>query len=68
LYRCSCAFPALFPAKALRPFAQLRWLLPAVLALYCAAMTHAQFVDASAAGEPVKLTAPWRFHAGDDSA
>jgi hypothetical protein len=27
---------------------------------------HAQFVDASAAGEPVKLDAPWRFHFGDD--
>jgi hypothetical protein len=31
-------------------------------------MAHAQFIDASAAGEPVKLTAPWRFHAGDDPA
>jgi hypothetical protein len=41
-------------------------LLTAMLALCCAAMTHAQFVDASAAGEPVKLTAPWRHHAGDD--
>jgi phosphoserine phosphatase RsbU/P len=39
-----------------------------VLALCSAAMAHAQFVDASAAGEPVKLTAPWRFHAGDDPA
>jgi hypothetical protein len=40
----------------------------AVLALCCAATVHAQYVDASAAGEPVKLTAPWRFHAGDDPA
>jgi hypothetical protein len=47
---------------------QLRWWLLAALALCCAGATHAQFVDASAAGEPIKLTAPWRFHAGDDPA
>jgi hypothetical protein len=46
----------------------LRWWLLAALALCCAGGTHAQFVDASAAGEPIKLTAPWRFHAGDDVA
>jgi len=46
----------------------LRWLLPAVLAICCAATIHAQYVDASAAGQPVKLTAPWRYHFGDDPA
>jgi hypothetical protein len=43
-------------------------LLPAVLALCCAATVHAQYLDASAAGEPVQLTGPWRFHEGDDAA
>jgi hypothetical protein len=43
-------------------------LLLAVLALCSAAITQAQFIDASSAGEPVKLIAPWRFHAGDDPA
>jgi hypothetical protein len=69
LFRFSCAFPARIPSEtAQRLFAQLRWLLPAVLALCCASATHAQFVDASAAGAPVKLTGLWRFHAGDDPA
>jgi Stage II sporulation protein E (SpoIIE) len=43
-------------------------LLPAVLALCCAAMAHAQFVDASAAGQPVQLDGLWRFHEGDNPA
>jgi hypothetical protein len=43
-------------------------LLPSVLALCCAATVHAQYLDASAAGEPVQLTGPWRFHEGDDAA
>jgi phosphoserine phosphatase RsbU/P len=66
---CSSARPALTPTKtAVRPFSQLRWLLAAVLALCSAAICHAQFVDASAAGEPVQLTGLWRFHEGDDAA
>jgi hypothetical protein len=40
----------------------------AILALCSAAIGRAQYVDASGAGEPVKLTALWRFHAGDDLA
>jgi hypothetical protein len=43
-------------------------LLLAVLALCCAAISHAQYIDASAAGEPVKLDGLWRFHEGDDPA
>jgi hypothetical protein len=43
-------------------------LLPAVLAQCCAATVHAQYLDASAAGGPVRLTGQWRFHEGDDPA
>jgi hypothetical protein len=69
LTRGSCALAAFIPTKtAARPFAQLRWLLLAVLALCCAATVRAQYVDASAAGKPVKLDGLWRFHEGDDPA
>lgn len=50
------------------PLARVRCLVLALLALLCAATGHAQYVDASAAGQPVKLTAPWRYHFGDDPA
>jgi hypothetical protein len=39
-----------------------------VLALCCAAAVRAQYTDASAAGEPVKLDGLWRFHEGDNPA
>jgi hypothetical protein len=47
---------------------RVRFLVLALLALPCAAIVRAQYVDASAVGEPVKLTAPWHFHAGDNPA
>ena len=50
------------------PFARLGCLVLIAVALCSASTIHAQYVDASAAGEPVKLTAPWRFHEGDDPA
>jgi hypothetical protein len=35
--------------------------------LFCGmAAARAQFADASSAGGPVTITAPWRFHTGDD--
>jgi hypothetical protein len=69
LSRGLLAFSTLFSARtAQRTLTQLRWWLLAALALCCAGATHAQFVDASAAGEPIKLTAPWRYHSGDNPA
>ena len=38
------------------------------MALCCAGAVQAQYVDASAAGEPVKLDGLWRFHEGDNPA
>jgi hypothetical protein len=48
--------------------AQSRWWLLAAMALCCAGAARAQFVDASAAGQPVKLDGLWRFHEGDNLA
>jgi phosphoserine phosphatase RsbU/P len=65
------ALTALFPVRtALRSRARMRirCMAFATLALCCACLGRAQYVDASVAGEPVKLTALWRFHAGDDPA
>jgi hypothetical protein len=65
----SCKFSALRRGKAAPRRSAIGpcWLF-ALLALGCAAIAHAQYVDvdASAAGEPVKLTVPWRFHADDN--
>ncbi len=36
--------------------------------LLCATAAFGQFADASSAGGPVTITAPWRFHTGDDPA
>jgi hypothetical protein len=34
--------------------------------LLCATAAFGQFADVSSAGGPVTITAPWRFHTGDD--
>jgi phosphoserine phosphatase RsbU/P len=58
----------LLPLHGLRLCALLRLSASLALLAFCATLSRAQYVDASAAGEPVKLTALWRFHAGDDLA
>jgi len=43
-------------------------ILFALFAAIAAPAIHAQIFDASAAGGPIAITAPWRFHTGDNPA
>ena len=42
------------------------WPLTLIAAFGLLLSAHAQVQDASTAGEPVTIAAPWRFHTGDD--
>ncbi len=42
------------------------WSFTLIFAIGLLLSAHAQFQDASSAGGPLTVTAPWRFHTGDD--